>query len=135
MKALLTIVIVLLSACGMRSSASIIGDIDNLVMEPFYRWKSSPTASCESKELFESVRLAKAVAANTDRLDMRQRSAMYQLEIADGALNKKCVDFADVVYRDVIKVFVGLAYGGYRQRAEIGLADVREARQSAAKAK
>jgi hypothetical protein len=43
------------------------------------------------------------------------------LDIADSARKRGCVDQARDAYDDVIRTYVGQAYAGLRQRAEIGL--------------
>jgi len=122
--------VVFLAGCNLQARIDAVKqDIGRTVMDPYHRWELSSPIDCASKDLLDSIRLARAVAANFNDLEMRQRSATYQLDIADGALRKSCIDFADVVYRDVIKIYTGLGYAAHRQRAEIGLADVREARR------
>lgn len=50
---------------------------------------------------------------------------------AEEALKRKCFDDADMMYRSMIKFYVGSSYGGVRDRARIGIDDVRTARATA----
>jgi hypothetical protein len=47
------------------------------------------------------------------------------LDSADLAKKKGCYNFADAEYRKVIQTFIGLGYAAHRQRAQIGLDDIR----------
>ena len=51
-------------------------------------------------------------------------AAALFLDIADAAA-VTCPTQARAIYKRVISVFVGTGYEGYRQRAEIGLAEIR----------
>lgn len=47
---------------------------------------------------------------------------------ADTALQYKCFNIADGYYRDIVATFVGSSYAALRQRASIGIEDVRRGR-------
>lgn len=47
---------------------------------------------------------------------------------ADTALGKGCLDTADSVYRSLINFYTGAAYSGIRDRARVGIDDVRAKR-------
>ncbi|MEQ1543511.1 hypothetical protein [Methyloglobulus sp.] len=49
---------------------------------------------------------------------------------ADVALKKGCLDDADNVYRGLISFYVGDAYSGIRDRAKLGIDDIRSMRES-----
>lgn len=51
-------------------------------------------------------------------------------EFANASLKKNCLDLADKQYRSLIEYYVGTNYTGIRDRARIGLDDVREARRN-----
>lgn len=53
-----------------------------------------------------------------------------QFSLADVAKEKKCYDLADKHYRDIISTYSGNAYSGIRDRARLGIDDIKEARQS-----
>lgn len=69
-------------------------------------------------------------------LDKATRSKAHHTEIAfsfaDKARGKGCLDIADQQYRELIDMYVGSAYSGIRDRAKIGIDDVREARRDQA---
>lgn len=56
-------------------------------------------------------------------------------EFADTSLKKKCLDLAEQQYRSLIEYYIGTSYTGIRDRARIGLDDVREARRNASGAR
>jgi hypothetical protein len=53
------------------------------------------------------------------------------LDLADAYLLGKCLDEADAIYRLVIRKYPGTAYEGLRERALLGVDDVRAARRAA----
>lgn len=57
-------------------------------------------------------------------------AAEYRLDRADAYLKFSCLDQADNLYREVIKIFIGSSFDAYRSRAAIGIEDVRERRAS-----
>ena len=59
----------------------------------------------------------------------RDRHTDLSFRYADAALHKGCLDQADRVYRDLIHFYVGGAYSGIRDRARVGIDDVRARRQ------
>ena len=61
--------------------------------------------------------------------EARDRHTDLAFRYADTALSKNCLDEADRAYRDLIHFYVGGAYGGIRDRARIGIDDVRARRQ------
>lgn len=59
---------------------------------------------------------------------VRERNTALVFALADGALKFGCLDTADQTYRRVITYYVGSAYAGIRDRAKLGIDDVRAAR-------
>lgn len=59
----------------------------------------------------------------------RQRHVELAFDYASTALDKGCLDAADDTYRRLISFYVGSAYSGIRDRARIGIDDVRAARR------
>jgi hypothetical protein len=55
-------------------------------------------------------------------------AASLRLDVADLALKSKCFDIADENYRYVVKNYSSDLFSGLRQRAQIGIDDVRSAR-------
>ena len=60
--------------------------------------------------------------------EARDRHTDLSFRYADAALHKNCLDQADQVYRDLIHFYVGGAYSGIRDRARVGIDDVRARR-------
>ena len=50
--------------------------------------------------------------------------------IADFALKRHCLDIADKYYRKIVVIFTGSTHAAVRQRAQIGVDDVRSRRSS-----
>jgi hypothetical protein len=53
--------------------------------------------------------------------------------VADYSLQRGCLDVADKYYRSIVNIFTGTSYASYRQRAQIGIDDVRSRRSSRAR--
>lgn len=51
--------------------------------------------------------------------------ASMRLQVADAALKSKCPGLADAQYRAVVSRYVGNSYQAFRERAKIGIDDVR----------
>lgn len=56
-------------------------------------------------------------------------SAEIVLIHADDALKRGCIDYADKLYRSIMMNFPGEEFAAERQRAQIGIEDVREKRR------
>jgi hypothetical protein len=82
-----------------------------------------------------------AIAASIDRITYRQGERLWDVAqqeaedlattlfiVADGARSLGCRKIADHYYRQVLSIFTGSAYNAYRQRALVGIEDVRKAR-------
>ena len=52
-------------------------------------------------------------------------TARWSLDLADAAVKQQCPEQAREIYRGVIADYTGSGYAAYRQRAEIGLDDLR----------
>lgn len=112
-------------------------------------FQSSET-NCESPILSEAISKSNRItnramyhysgAVNTafSNVQRREHRSVYRdivplavnttLDIGDVALQKGCLDIADRQYREVLEVFVGPSYSAYRERAAIGIEDVRAKR-------
>lgn len=64
----------------------------------------------------------------------RERHAALAFAFAEEALNRGCLDDADRVYRRMIEFYVGAGYSGIRDRARLGVEDVRSTRRAIAQA-
>lgn len=49
--------------------------------------------------------------------------------LADGLLKRRCLDGADLLYRDILTRFSGSSYEALRERAKVGIDDVRSFRR------
>ena len=66
---------------------------------------------------------------NLNRFSLYTKDAIdYRFIIADLALKKNCVNIADKNYRHIVSRYSGEAYRSHRERARIGIDDVREKR-------
>ena len=57
-------------------------------------------------------------------------AAEMQLELGDSWLFGGCLDSADSAYRSVLITFTGDNYMAFRQRAQLGIEDTRDARRA-----
>lgn len=60
--------------------------------------------------------------------EARDRHTELAFAFADEALSRNCLDSADRVYRDHSTFHVGATYSGIRDRAKLGIEDVRSRR-------
>lgn len=58
----------------------------------------------------------------------RERHTSLAFALADGALRNGCLDVADQAYRRIISFYTGSVYSGIRDRAKLGVDDVRAER-------
>lgn len=79
--------------------------------------------------LYQQIRdasyLVKSKAHINDSLAQLQKKLDERFELADAALSAGCFSLADDGYRDVIKTRVGSDYQAARDRAKVGIDDVR----------
>jgi len=66
--------------------------------------------------------------------EARDRHTGLAFAFADEALSRGCLDAADGVYRDIFAFYVGATYSGIRDRAKLGIEDVRARRGATASA-
>lgn len=107
-----------------------------LVLEPLGKFQQEQPPDCNSPNLQLAVLSAREVENVADQrsetlVEYNQDSASLDLEIADVALAAGCLDVAEDMYRHVITRYIGFAYSAYRQRAQIGIEDVRTQRRRA----
>lgn len=126
-----------------RNHASVISTIVS-------RWKAAPTPTCNSPDMIQAGESLEQIAFfarekyrisidpwqseilrpmnRRNAAELAQLQITKQFQIADAFLARSCLDEADSLYRDVITTFLGGNYAAARQRAEIGIEDVRAAR-------
>ena len=99
------------------------------IHDPLNAFLAGPPADCTSESLGQAATSAMfwgvAVGSSIDDLSARQQGADWVLDVADGAADHGCPDLARKLYRHVIETYIGWGYAAHRQRAEIGLADLR----------
>ncbi|MCI0365521.1 MAG: hypothetical protein L0Y44_16725 [Phycisphaerales bacterium] len=61
----------------------------------------------------------------------RERHTEIAFRFADVSLKRGCLDEADRTYRRLVEFYIGAAYSGIRDRARLGIDDVRAARSTA----
>lgn len=84
----------------------------------------------EIKSIATTMVYSTSVSYMREAIEFRNYHTNAVLTYADTALKKKCLDLADRQYRHIIDIYTGAAYGGVRDRARIGLDDIREARRA-----
>lgn len=62
--------------------------------------------------------------------EARERHISMAFDFADEALRRWCLDDADRVYRRLIDFYVGWNHSGIRDRARLGVEDVRDLREN-----
>ena len=90
------------------------------------QFMGQPRGDCNPDHLDNVLAFTGALAAN-DQLPLLylQHTAAWRLDAADAAASYGCPDLAKAIYQNVIRTYVGSGYAAYRQRAEIGLDDLR----------
>jgi hypothetical protein len=96
-----------------------------IIMEPVETFEKQKDCRTGVPYLRVAINLADSAQSPNFDLSVLQSIAATKLDIADRALRKGCTPFAEEVYRDVIKEYVGSGFAAHRQRAEIGLQDIR----------
>jgi hypothetical protein len=79
-------------------------------------------------ELEEDVSLFHDVEFPEYERESRDRHTTLSFGFADEALRRRCLDDADRVYRRLVAFYTGSAYAGIRDRAKLGIDDIRAAR-------
>jgi hypothetical protein len=63
-----------------------------------------------------------------DTSEVLKKHTELSFKYAEEAFKKGCLDEADNAYRDIIKFYIGEAYSGIRDRAKLGIDDIRALR-------
>lgn len=82
------------------------------------------------KDLKEDVNNFNIVGMRAYESEQRTRHTSLAFSFADEALKRGCLKDADEIYRDLIRFYVGETYAGIRDRAKLGVDDVREERRA-----
>ena len=96
---------------------------------PYEQWLSERPPRCDSPTLERARRSALANAGilrpETAGIDVVLAAGGWTLDIADGAKEHGCAIVARNLYDNVIKIYLGSAYTALRDRARIGIDDLR----------
>jgi hypothetical protein len=115
-----------------RRSEEHMGQLYDEVDVPLDAFLGGPRGHCASAHRHQAAGAALYIGALSGQmgadLDMLQQTAGWILDVADGASEHGCPDTARKLYGCVIETYIGLGYAAHRQRAEIGLADLRPTR-------
>jgi hypothetical protein len=111
--------------------ATQMADIEWQVHGPLRAFLAGPAGACQSADLTEAVRVATGLPAEVAMaggdFNSQLIAAALLLDTADGAAAHGCPEVARALYLTVIETYIGVGYAALRQRAEIGLAELREA--------
>jgi hypothetical protein len=96
-----------------------------------YRRSGANTEVVLSKisELEENARMFTSLHFYDHGDTARDRHTAVAFAFAEEAMKKGDLDTADRVYRRLIDFYTGSAYAGIRDRAKLGIEDIREARR------
>ncbi|MER2520222.1 MAG: hypothetical protein ABTQ34_05985 [Bdellovibrionales bacterium] len=146
MKQLVLCLIVTLCLCGCVTTKDRINQLDSQIrqLEAEQRaklhkeielYRNEKNSTCTSKNLTYAGLNIHAFELSNDRIDSTSdydsiiKNANMALEaifeLADLAKERRCYKDADKLYRHVIERYVGVYYSGFRDRARIGIDDIR----------
>ena len=109
---------------------ALIDKIGGDTLKPLAQWQQEAPPSCASPLLAKARGAALLTASRLNLvdhgLDMVRDSCSWILEVADAARQHQCKEVARDLYETVIATYVGAAYAALRQRAQIGIDDLRQ---------
>jgi hypothetical protein len=102
-------------------------DASKKASESLALYAKSPHKNCNGPELDEATETANAAVALSQRheLGVRLAAGGQLLSVADAAKSKGCVQQAGAIYDEVLRVFAGGEYASLRDRAMVGIQDLR----------
>ncbi len=99
-------------------------------LRPLALWQQETPPSCSSPTLERASASARMTASmlNPERhgVDVAIEGGSWILEVADAAREHGCKKVARGLYDAVIATYTGAAYAALRQRAQIGIDDLRQ---------
>lgn len=98
-------------------------------MSAVRQFDQDQSGRCDTPDVTRASMNIISLAAAPQIQDFIRYRINLLLSLGDAGLRKKCYDLAEANYKEVINVYVGLAYTGYRDRAKVGLDDIRAARR------
>lgn len=76
-----------------------------------------------------SIQYFNYVHGDRSAVEEVSKSLSGRLTLADAALKANCLDMADEIYREVISTYTGSRFAAFRERAKLGVDDVRAKRK------
>lgn len=100
-----------------------------LTIDPLNAFLREEPVDCKSANLTKakssSMIGASVVNPTKHGFDVVVTSGVTVLRVADGAKSRRCKDVARELYEFVVSTYIGSGYSGLRDRARIGLDDLR----------
>jgi hypothetical protein len=101
-----------------------------IALHPLVDWEQETPPSCTSPNLGKARSLVLAAAGmqtpEKQGLDVVIEGGGWVLQVADAARQHHCTVVARNLYDTVIATYTGSAYAALRQRAQIGIEDLRQ---------
>ena len=109
---------------------AVIDKIGSDTLQPLSLWQQEAPPSCASPLLAKArdsvLVTASLITPDREGVDMVVESGSWILRVADAARQHRCKDVARDLYETVIATYTGAAYAALRQRAQIGIEDLRQ---------
>jgi hypothetical protein len=110
--------------------SAVIDRMRSIALGPLVEWERETPPSCTSPSLAKAGSLvlvaARMQTPEQQGLDVVIEGGSWVLEVADAARQHRCSEVARHLYDVVIATYTGRAYAGLRQRAQIGIEDLRQ---------
>ena len=113
-----------------RNFQDSINKMKTLALAPYVAWTAETPPLCTSPTLKKAQ---DSVLFFANRLNPRENgfstvveAGGWVLDVADGARDRGCKKEARSLYDSVISIYTGTAYSSLRQRAQIGIDDLRQ---------
>lgn len=105
--------------------ARAIDALGTLVHEPLARWRSTGGGKCDHQALTDArltaVNLPTRLDPKTVGIPALMRAGGWAVDVGDVAREGGCPAIARQMYEHVMRVYIGTAYQGVRDRARLGL--------------
>lgn len=109
---------------------AVIDDMRSETLRPLALWQQETPPSCSSPALEKAsasvLMTASLLIPERQGVDAAIEGGSWILEVADAAREHGCKKVARGLYDRVIATYTGAAYAALRQRAQIGIDDLRQ---------
>jgi hypothetical protein len=106
-----------------------IARLGDQTLQPLSQWEQETPPSCSSPALAKArvsvLTTAGLLKPDRSGVDAVIEGGTWVLQVADAARDHGCKDVARSLYDAVIATYTGSAYTALRQRAQIGIEDLR----------